>query len=81
MTVSVSASEEEIFFTPVSFDNIFSCRLSIIQLSTWNEVFILDVIAMTDNVKDAEMQQFAESFFANPRVLKLGKELSLSVLG
>ena len=32
---------------------------------------------MTDNVKDAEMQQFAESFFANPRVLKLGKELSL----
>ena len=36
---------------------------------------------MTDNVKDAEMQQFAESFFANPHVLKLGKELNLSVLG
>lgn len=44
-------------------------------------MFILDVIAMTDNVKDAEMQQFAESFFANPHVLKLGKELNLSVLG
>ena len=44
-------------------------------------MFILDMIAMKDKVKDAEMQQFAESFFANPRVLKLGKELSLSVLG
>ena len=38
------------------------------------------MIALADNVKDSEMQQFAESFFANPRVLKLGKELSLSVL-
>lgn len=47
-------------------------RLSIIQLSTWTEVFILDVIAMTDNVRDSEIQQFAESFFANPQVLKLG---------
>lgn len=52
---------------------IIFCRLSIIQLSTWTEVFILDVIAMTDNVKDSEIQQFAESFFANPHVLKLGK--------
>ena len=51
------------------------------QLSIWNKVFILDMIAMKDKVKDSEMQQFAESFFANPRVLKLGKELSLSVLG
>ena len=50
------------------------------QLSIWNKVFILDMIALADNVKDSEMQQFAESFFANPRVLKLGKELSLSVL-
>lgn len=36
-------------------------------------MFILDMIALTDNVKDAEMQQFADSFFANPHVLKLGK--------
>ena len=59
----------------------FLRRVSIMQLSIWNKVFILDMIAMKDKVKDSEMQQFAESFFANPRVLKLGKELSLSVLG
>ncbi|KAL9988623.1 hypothetical protein ACROYT_G003089 [Oculina patagonica] len=47
-------------------------RLAIIQLSTWSEVFILDMIALTDNVKDSDMQQFAENFFANPHVLKLG---------
>ena len=58
----------------------FLRRVSIMQLSIWNKVFILDMIALADNVKDSEMQQFAESFFANPRVLKLGKELSLSVL-
>ena len=58
----------------------FLRRVSIMQLSLWNKVFILDMIALADNVKVSEMQQFAESFFANPRVLKLGKELSLSVL-
>jgi len=47
-------------------------RLAIIQLSTWSEVFVLDMIALTDNVKDSEIQQFAENFFANPQVLKLG---------
>lgn len=47
-------------------------RLAIIQLSTWSEVFILDIIAMMDNVKDSEIQTFAENFFANPQVLKLG---------
>lgn len=47
-------------------------RLAIIQLSTWSEVFILDVIALMDNVKDSEMQLFANNFFANPHVLKLG---------
>ena len=52
---------------------VLFCRLAIIQLSTWSEVFILDMLALTDNVKDSEMQQFAENFFANPRVLKLGK--------
>ena len=46
------------------------------QLSIRKKVFILDMIALADT----EMQQFAESFFANPLVLKLGKELSLSVL-
>ena len=51
------------------------------QLSYWRNVFILDLIALKGNVKDSEMQQFAESFFANHGVLKLGKELSLSVLG
>ena len=50
------------------------------QLSLWNKVFILDMIALAENVEDSEMQQFAESFFANREVLKLGKELSLSVL-
>lgn len=50
------------------------------QLSIWNKVFILDMIALADKVEDYEMQQFAESFFANREVLKLGKELSLSVL-
>ena len=50
----------------------FVCRLAIIQLSTRNEVFILDVIALTDNVKDSDLQQFAENVFANPQVLKLG---------
>ena len=50
------------------------------QLAIKNKVFILDMIALADDVNVSEMQQFAESFFANPRVLKLGKELSLSVL-
>lgn len=50
----------------------FVCRLAIIQLSTRNEVFILDVIALTDSVKDSDLQQFAENVFANPQVLKLG---------
>ena len=50
------------------------------QLSIWNKVFILDMIALAENVEDSEMQQFAENFFANREVLKLGKELSLSVL-
>jgi len=53
---------------------MFFCRLAIIQLSTWKEVFILDMISLTDNVKDSEMKHFAESFFANPQVLKLGKQ-------
>lgn len=47
-------------------------RLAIIQLSTWSEVFILDMITLTDNVKDSEIELFAENFFANPQVLKLG---------
>lgn len=50
----------------------FFSRLAIIQLSTWNEVFILDMISLTDNVKDSEMKHFAENFFANRQVLKLG---------
>ena len=58
----------------------FLRRVSIMQLSIWNKVFILDMIALADKVEDYEMQQFAESFFANREVLKLGKELSLSVL-
>lgn len=53
---------------------VFFYRLAIIQLSTWNEVFILDMISLMDNVKDSEMKHFAESFFANPQVLKLGKQ-------
>lgn len=57
------------------FNIVLFCRLAIIQLSTWNEVFILDMITLTDNVKDSEMKHFAESFFANPQVLKLGKQL------
>ena len=52
---------------------VLFCRLAIIQLSTWNEVYILDMMSLTDNVKDSEMKHFAESFFANPQVLKLGK--------
>jgi len=58
----------------------FFCRLAIIQLSTWNEVFILDMISLTDNVKDSEMKDFAESFFANPQVLKLGKQFIFAFL-
>ena len=53
---------------------VLFCRLAIIQLSTWNEVYILDMMSLTDNVKDSEMKHFAESFFANPQVLKLGKQ-------
>ena len=41
-------------------------------------MFILDMISLTDNVKDSEMKHFAESFFANPQVLKLGKQLFFS---
>ena len=51
---------------------LFVFRLAIIQLSTRSEVFILDVIALMGNVKDSEMQLFANNFFANPHVLKLG---------
>ena len=37
-------------------------------------MFILDMISLMDNVKDSEMKHFAESFFASPQVLKLGKQ-------
>lgn len=63
----------KIFFHMLMY-YVFFYRLAIIQLSTWNEVFILDMISLTDNVKDSEMKHFAESFFANPQVLKLGKQ-------
>ena len=36
-------------------------------------MFILDMITLTDNVEDSDIQQFADNFFANPHVLKLGK--------
>ena len=38
-------------------------------------MFILDMISLTDNVKDSEMKHFADSFFANPQVLKLGAQI------
>ena len=47
-------------------------RLATVQLSTWSEVFILDMIALTDNVKDEELRGFADSLFANRNILKLG---------
>ncbi|XP_048579559.1 exonuclease mut-7 homolog isoform X2 [Nematostella vectensis] len=47
-------------------------KLAIIQLATWNEVFILDMIALKTNVSSEQLTEFAFAVFANPRVLKLG---------
>ncbi|KXJ29534.1 Geranylgeranyl transferase type-2 subunit beta [Exaiptasia diaphana] len=51
---------------------MFRHRLATIQLATRTEVFILDMIAILDNVDDDLLQKFGKEVFSNPTVLKLG---------
>ena len=48
-------------------------RLSIVQLSLRDRVFILDVIALAEQVPENFLLAFGNAFFANENVLKLGE--------
>lgn len=52
---------------------LFICRLAIIQLSLRDQVFILDVIALAEQVPESVILAFGDSVLANDRVLKLGE--------
>ena len=47
-------------------------RLSIVQLSLQDRVFILDVLALAEKVPETLILAFGNAFFANQNVLKLG---------
>lgn len=46
-------------------------ELSLIQLATWDQIFILDVIGMSSLPPDVWMEA-CSLFFENPQILKLG---------
>jgi hypothetical protein len=52
-------------------------RLSIVQLSLRDRVFILDVIALAEQVPDGLILAFGNAVFANENVLKLGEQVRL----
>ena len=54
---------------------LFFLRLSIVQLSLQDKVFILDVIALAEKVPETLILAFGNAFFANESVLKLGENL------
>ena len=54
-------------------------RVSIMQLSLRDKVFILLVGAITKNVAEALILAFGNTFFANENVQKLGKDKKLSI--
>ena len=47
-------------------------ELSLIQLATWDRIFILDVIGMS-GINPGSWQEASRLFFENPDILKLGK--------
>lgn len=57
------------------FISIF--RLSIVQLSLRDSVYILDVIALAEKVKSPSLLSFGNDVFANEKVLKLGTVLNI----
>ena len=50
-------------------------ELSLIQLATWDRIFILDVIGMS-GISPTAWQEGARLFFENPDILKLGFSLA-----
>ena len=61
------------FFCSLANKLLFISRLSIVQLSLHNRVFILDVIALAEKVSENLILAFGNAVFANENVLKLGK--------
>lgn len=51
--------------------------MSIVQLSLRDRVFILDVIAIANEVPRNTILSFGNAVFANANVLKLGKEMGV----
>ena len=51
-------------------------RLSIVQLSLRDRVYILDVIALAEQVPENFLLAFGNAFFANENVLKLGEAVT-----
>lgn len=49
-------------------------ELALIQLATWDKIFILDIIG-TSNVNPRAWEEASRLFFENPDVLKLGMQL------
>lgn len=47
-------------------------ELALIQLATWDRIFILDVIGLL-GICPSFWHQAAQLFFENPDILKLGK--------
>ena len=48
-------------------------RLAIIQLATYTEVFVLDIIALFNNVTNNQLEEFGERLFTSSDCLKLGQ--------
>lgn len=51
---------------------IKKCDLALIQVATFDTVYILDVLALGPTSPDGLWEQFANELFANPDILKLG---------
>lgn len=47
-------------------------QISVVQLSTANQVFLLDMIALSGNENEQLVGRFFSDFFLNPDVIKLG---------
>lgn len=51
-----------------------SSRMAILQISTWQSVFIFDVLALR-SIRDLDWSPLVDGIFQNPDLLKIGTKL------
>ena len=47
--------------------------MALLQLATTENIFLLDMLALTECMTEADWEAFAGRLFANPNLVKLGK--------